>query len=124
MEENTEKIIEKALEQTSTPEETFKNATKKWQELNMSNHGKIDNVILANMFHIPMQDLIDVVEELKLHAVSARAYLGVEDYDPAQNLGQMKLYFTGVNAVGEPILSSKDGQSKIYDFTLPCPPTC
>lgn len=124
MEEKTEKMKESAFEQTSTSIEVFQDATQKWQEVNKNNNWRIDNVILANLFHIPMQDLIDVVDEIKGNAIAARAYVGIEEYDPTNNVYQMKLYFTGVDAAGNPILTNREGKSKIYDFTLPCPPTC
>lgn len=124
MEEKTKKMKESAFEQTSTSIEVFQDATQKWQEVNKNNNWRIDNVILANLFHIPMQDLIDVVDEIKGNAIAARAYVGIEEYDPTNNVYQMKLYFTGVDAAGNPILTNREGKSKIYDFTLPCPPTC
>ena len=105
----------------------FTQATAQWNYVNDDNNGMIGDVILPNLFNIPMADLIELVSEInqkdREKAVSVNAYIGIEKYNEQQNTYQMKLYMVGMNALGQPILEH-EGKSTIYDFIMPCPPTC
>ena len=115
-------VTEEKLDTVSPME--FASATGQWQYVNGEHGGMLGNVILANHFDIPMEDLEAIVAEIKTNgAKKARAYVGIEKYDDVMNTYQMKLYFTGVDANGVSIFQS-EGASAIYDFVTPCPPTC
>ena len=105
----------------------FTQATAQWNYVNDDNNGMIGDVILPNLFNMPMIDLIELVSEInqkdREKAVSVNAYIGIEKYNEQQNTYQMKLYMVGMNALGQPILEH-EGKSTIYDFIMPCPPTC
>ncbi|NVK66120.1 MAG: hypothetical protein HWE22_16135 [Flavobacteriales bacterium] len=107
--------------------EVFTAATAKWNYVNDESGGMLGDVILPNFFDVPMDDLLALVSEISGQnnekAIFVRAYVGIEKYSAEHNTYEMRLFFTGVNAEGDPIWKS-DGNSKIYDFTLPCPPTC
>ena len=111
----------------SVPASEFAIATSGWVTVRETHNGMIGNVILPQVFNIPMTDLVELVQEInedgKEKAVSVRAFIGIKELDPDQNNFEMKLYLTGVNVAGEPIFVS-DNQSTIYDFVSACPPTC
>lgn len=127
MKEKNNSTFATELNENSVSLEEFIGATAQWKYVNDSNGGMIGDVILANYFDIPMDDFAQVVNEIsKLSAedaVSARAYIGIERIESPTVQYEMKLYFTGVNSNNQPILANSGG-SAIFDFTLPCPPTC
>ena len=105
----------------------FETDTQAWERVSLENNGMLGDVILANTFEIPKVDILALAAEILMHgdnAVSARAYVGVKDYPENPGTREMRLYFTGVNRSNLPILEWPDGASAIYDFTMPCPPTC
>ncbi len=105
----------------------FTEATAKWNYVRDDNNGMLGDVILPRLFNIPMVDLVELVNEItqkgRDKAVSVNAYIGIEKYNEQHNTYEMKLFLTGVNSNGAPILNH-DGDSTIYDFIMPCPPTC
>lgn len=106
----------------------FEAATQQWESTSLNNSGMLDNVILANNFEIPKMDIINLAREIinlgPNEVSSIRAYIGTETFSGDPTLSEMKLYFTGVNNANLPILQNSKGGSAIYDFTMPCPPTC
>ncbi|MFK7787350.1 MAG: hypothetical protein AB8B56_19660 [Crocinitomicaceae bacterium] len=124
--------VAKLTEQETTETDTvdlseFETNTQAWQDVSYENNGKLGNVILANTFNIPKDDILAMaVEILRLRdsASSVRAYIGITPYEEHPESSEMRLYFTGVNQDNLPILQDSDGDSAIYDFTMPCPPTC
>lgn len=112
----------------TVPLSEFETATQNWESVSLNNNGMLDNVILANTFEIPRTDIINLAKEILTlgpdELSSFRAYIGIEEYATDPSLSEMKLYFTGVNSANLPVLKNSEDESAIYDFTMPCPPTC
>jgi hypothetical protein len=108
--------------------EEFEQSTEAWLNVTLQNNGMLDAVILANSYKIKSSDILDLAQEIiglgTERAQYVRAYVGIQEFDDDPNLSEMKLFFTGVNSAGLPILQNSEGESAIYDFVTPCPPTC
>jgi len=105
----------------------FKKSTSEWKGARMASNGMLGSIILPNHFEIPLDDLAQLLEEAKHNSVSVRAFIGLEyygEYEKLPHTSEMKLFLTGVNEDGNPIYHGTEGESKIYDFITPCPPTC
>lgn len=112
----------------TVPLTEFSASTAQWDYVRDDSDGMIGDVVLPRLFNIPMTDLENILHEMthngKDRAVSVRAFVGIRKFDIENNQYEMRLFLTGVNKAGEPILQQKDGDSAVYDFVTPCPPTC
>lgn len=131
--------LEKLQNQDTVSEVEFSTSKSMWKVTVDSQDGRMGKVILPEFFDIPLVDLVELLEEKSgkngtPKAVKARAYIGLQEYDPLNKNYEMKLFIVGVDKNNDPILTfTVDGdgltettkeESAIYDMITPCPPTC
>lgn len=71
-------------------------------------------------FLIDASELREILDESK-HVKYVRVYFGLDTQLP-QN--EEKMMLVPVNGMGVDMINEKGPNSNIFDFTLPCPPTC
>ena len=112
----------------NVPPNEFVAATSEWKGVRIANSGMLGNIILPEFFDIPYADLVELLLEVfdPDTSVKVRAHIGINPYieaDGTSTNSEMKLYLTGVDEEGKSIYW-ENGESAIYDFVTPCPPTC
>lgn len=76
---------------------------------------------LIKGYFIPLDDLNDVMT----NAVNgARVYFALPQILPQADIRGLHLYIVAVDAEGNDILEGPNGESTVYDTTLPCPTMC
>jgi hypothetical protein len=102
---------------------TAKQWAKEWRD----DQASYNKYFECRAFNIPLEDLKEVIAE---GAVSVRGYLGVKKTQEKgeEAVFEEKLMFVGVNADGQDMISSKNGEDldfgEIFDLTEPCPELC
>ncbi|MDG1331153.1 MAG: hypothetical protein P8P74_02405 [Crocinitomicaceae bacterium] len=121
-----EKKITPEATVNSVSQEDFIRATAEWNGARIANDQLLGQIILPKHFDIPIADLIEILKEVQGNgSTDIRAYIGTVPYGEWNghlDTAEMRLYLTGLEN-GQPILSN-NGKSAIFDFILPCPPTC
>lgn len=79
------------------------------------------NTDYIRAFKIP-KDVITALAAMT-EADDYRVYFGTDD-DTSIDASYMKLMFVGIDSSGNDIIDDGNGNSLIYDFMNPCPPTC
>ena len=101
--------------------------TQNWRNFNNANmvNGNPLSGYLANAFTFDLQDINDLMNEPGVAHV--RIYFGYDNASPSPSVPPpMKVMLVGVDSEGNDIIYSSEAQanSGIYDFAIPCPPTC
>jgi hypothetical protein len=100
--------------------------TRNWREYNAVN--TVNNLFKLNemfpsAFTFDLSDVTPLVNDPRVAQV--RVYFGYDQAEPAPSpTSPMKVMLVGVDAEGRDLVNEGEGESGIYDFATPCPPTC
>lgn len=109
--------------------------TTNWRQL-YQDVVKCEECDILRAFFIPIEDIIDLYHFYKKHKVEitgVRGYFGHNPLEPIDpSVYETELMLCPVDRQGNDILTPPPGlqgvmgvgESTIYDFTSPCPPTC